>query len=400
VPTKIDSKLIVIGEPVVLEQWPHTLKLVNAPTNLTLLNPGQCIRIGVFTTGDNRDNYIENTKLSFQVKFAGLTENHPLAPLTQFKKIKPEGGDFVAAALGAAGLKNPLETMASLGASADRWCVPIDAQDGKATIEGEVESPGGPQTQTPSLIQIESFDTGSTKPFTDPEQFFGSFLQTYYRRPNPARLIPALQFLIAQQTEHPHPGLPEEFAAFLSAALKADPVAAKDFLARIASQPSLTRAFGLLALRAAGYDISNVIGAMNANDRQKFQSIPPLDDPFDLTPTQALFGHFDLMWLVFGANGQFKPVQTIVGTLAWQPDYEEFQKERNAPGNHLTLTPTIVRGVAYTAAGWSLGSFQRNDPLVADYIEFLLASPDVSGQIKTELRGLFSNPAFKHDDQK
>jgi len=52
------------------------------------------------------------------------------------------------------------------------------------------------------------------------------------------------------------------------------------------------------------------------------------------------------------------------------------------------------------AAGWSLGSFQRNDPLAADYIEYLLASPEVSAGVKTELTGLSTNPAFKLDKNK
>jgi hypothetical protein len=52
------------------------------------------------------------------------------------------------------------------------------------------------------------------------------------------------------------------------------------------------------------------------------------------------------------------------------------------------------------AAGWSMGSFQRNDPLVADYIEYMLASPDISESVKTELKGLLTNPAFKQNDKK
>jgi hypothetical protein len=47
-----------------------------------------------------------------------------------------------------------------------------------------------------------------------------------------------------------------------------------------------------------------------------------------------------------------------------------------------------------------LGSFQRNDPLTADYIEYMLASPDISDSVKTELKGLLTNPAFKENDKK
>lgn len=54
-----------------------------------------------------------------------------------------------------------------------------------------------------------------------------------------------------------------------------------------------------------------------------------------------------------------------------------------------------MRGLSYSAAGWSLSSFQRSDPLVADYIEFMRASPDVPQGIKSELTGLPANPAFR-----
>lgn len=399
-PAKIEPHFILIVESVVQDQWTHTLKLVNAPQSATLLNPGQCIRVGIYATGDNRDSYLENTKLSFRVLLAGQDQDHPLAPLTQIKQIKPEGGDFVTAALAAGGIKNPLLTMATLGASAENWCVPSNAGDGTATVEAEAESPSGHQILESATVEVESFETGSKKQFKDANEFFSDFLQTYYRHPNPARLLPALQFLIAQMTEHPHPGVAEDVAAFLSAALKADPVAAKDFLARIAVQPPLTRSFGLLVLRSAGYDISNVLNTFSTQERQKFLSLPPLADPFDLTPTQALFGHLDLMWSTFGATGDFEPVRTIASTLSWRADYDDFEKLRTSSNHPTTLTPSIVRGVTYTAAGWSLSTFQRNDPLVADYIDYMLASPDFSPAIKSELSGLSSNPAFKRANGK
>ena len=134
---------------------------------------------------------------------------------------------------------------------------------------------------------------------------------------------------------------------------------------------------------------------MSSEEQQKFLKIPPLQDPFDLTPTQELFQHLDMMWAVFGATGEFKPVQTIATALSWKADYEDLEKLRKTPNHPSTLTPSIVRGVVYTAAGWSLYSFQRNDPLVADYIDYLLASQDAPQLVKSELAGLSNNPAFK-----
>jgi len=164
---------------------------------------------------------------------------------------------------------------------------------------------------------------------------------------------------------------------------------------RIAGQPPLTRALGLLVLRSAGYDVSSVLNTLSSEEQQKFLSLPPLQDPFDLTPTQELFQHLDMLWAVFGATGQFKPVETIASALSWRADYEDFDKLRKTPNHPSTLTPSIVRGVVYTAAGWSLRSFQRNDPLAADYIDYMRASPDTPQSVKSELTELSSNPAFK-----
>lgn len=395
-PAKIGSHIIVLGDWVLEEQWPHTLELVNAPHNLTLMNPGECLRVGIVSNGDNRDDHLRNTKLSFHIRLAGHSDSYPLAPLSAFKRIKPEGADFVNGALSTAGIKEPasIESMASLGASGVRWCVPDDAADATATIEAQVETPSGPQALAPASIRIESFPTGSMETFKDITEL-GTFLQTYYRQPNSARLLPALQFLIAEQSQQPREGFAEIFSAFLVAALKSNPAAAKDFRTRIGVQPPLTRAFGLLALKAAGYDISGVLNALNTQEQQKFHSLPLLPDPYDLTPSRQLFGHLDMLWAVFGATGQFKPVQTISTALGWRSDYEDFQKLRNTPNHPSALTPSIVRAVVYSAAGWSLSSFQKNDPLVADYIEFLRASPDTPKPVASELAALSSDPAFK-----
>lgn len=398
-PAIIQPHILLVSDSVARDQWPHTLKLVNAPQNMTLLNPGQCVRVGIYATGDNRDSYLEKTTLSFRIKFAGQSHAFPPASLPQIKQIKPEGGDFVSAALAAGGIKNPLLTTASLGIAPESWCVPIDAEDGTATVDVEVESPSGRKKLPPSSIQVESFATGSKIAFKDGNEF-SSFLETYYRQPNPARLLPALQFLVSEQTQNSQNNLAEIVAAFLGAALKADPAAARDFQARITTQPPLTRALGLLILRAAGYDIAGVLNSLSADEQEKFKSLPPPEDPYEIPMTQEAFSHLDMLWGVFGATGQFEPVNKIAGTLAWRSDYDAFDEMRKSGGHPSQLTPSIVRAVTYMAAGWSLDSFQKNDPLVADYIENMIASPDISPTVKSELTGLSTNPAFKRTDAK
>ncbi len=398
-PAKIEEHFVIVGEPIVREQWPHTLKLVNAPENVTLLNPGQCVRVGVMATGDNRDEYLERTKLSFRVKFAGQSQDHALASLAQFKQIKPEGGDFVTAVLAAASLKNPLLTMASMGVSADNWCVPADAQDGTATVEGEIETPGGKQKQKPAKIQIESFETGSKRSFKDSEEA-SSFLMHYHWQPNPARLFPALLAFAADKSLRENTANLESSAFTFGSALKANPAAAKDFMARISTETGFTRAFGLLILLEAGDDISPVLKTMSEEDRQMFTKHPDLPDPYDFSHVEDIGAREDMLWGDFMTTGDFAPIQQIASALKWRTDWDDFDKARKSANPPKQWTPAIGRAVGYAAAGWSLNSFQRNDPLAADYLEFMIASPDTPQSVKTELRGLSTNPAFKENEKK
>jgi hypothetical protein len=396
-PTKIESPLIVVGEPVVLVQWPHTLNLVNAPANVSQLNPGQCVRVGVYATGDDRDSYIKKTRISFRVEFARQSQDHALTALAQFKQIKPEGGDLVTAALGAAGIKNPLLTMATVGVSADDWCVPAEAQDGEAVIEADVESPGGRQKQSRAKIQIESMETGSKRSFKD-DQEFSAFLMSYHVQPNPARLYPALLYFTADRKGLERNGALETISSSLSAGLKDNPVAAKDFMARVETQSGATRYVGALALFMAGYDIEPVLKTMSEETQQTFKHLA-VPDPYDFSVTQNVPTEFDMLWGIFSMSGQYAPMQKIASALAWRADWDDLAKARKSSNPPKQWTPSIGRAVAYAAAGWSLSSFQRNDPLAADYIETMLASPDTSETVKSELKGLLTNPAFKGGSQ-
>jgi hypothetical protein len=398
-PAKLEKQFIIFPDSVVIEQWPHTLKLVNAPQNLNLLNPGQCIRIGIVVTGDNRDDLLAKTQLSFRVDFAGKAQDHVLAPFAATKQIKPEGGDFVTAALAAADIQNPLPTFASLGASAEKWCVPADAGDGTAFVDAEAETPAGHQKLARAKIQIESFDAGSKHTFKD-EGELNNFITSYHYQPNPARLLPALQFFASDAKFRDQTGSLETTAAFLGAALKADPTAAKDFMERITPERGFAQAFGLLVLLNAGYDINPVLKTFSEEGRQRFAKHPILPDPFDFTHVEDIGTRLDMLWSIFMSTGQFAPVQKIASALEWQPDWKAFDKARKSSNPPKEWTPAIGRAIGYGAAGWALGSFQRTDPLAADYIEFMIASPETPEVVKTELKGLGTNPAFKWQDKK
>ena len=394
IPTKLDKHFLIFPESVVLEEWPHTLELVNPPQNLKLLNPGQCIRIGIVAIGDDRDSLLEKTRLSFRVEFAGNSQDHSLAPLAGAKQIKPEGTDFVNAALTSAGIQPPDMTMASIGASSESWCVPANAQDGTAAFEAEADTPDGRKKLAGAKIAIESFETGVKQTFKNAEEL-EKFTMGYHYQPNPARIYPALVYFCSEPQFVSGPGAIEINAAFLGAALKANPAAAKDFMSRIALRNECPRDVGALAMLTGGYNIDPILDTMRNDDRQRFKQIAKLPDPYVFGSPAQVPTQFDMLWGIFTATGQIAPMRKIASALTWRPDWEEFDKARKSATPIKEWTPSIGRAAAYSAAGWSIGSFQRTDPLAADYIDSMIASPDTPDDVKKELKGLLTNPAFK-----
>ena len=401
-PAKIENAIVIVGEPVVTVQWPNSLRLVNIPPNITQLNPGQCIRVGIGATGDGRDEFIQSAHIAFKVTYAGSTQAFPSAPIAEWKQIKPEGGDFVTQVLDSANIENPMLTMYSLAVSADHWCTPADAKDGVATIEAEADSSKGHIKLPTATVKIESYDTGAKNSIKDLNEL-GEFSMNYYRQPNPARLAPALEAFVreysqaAKDTSKPQPaaGSDRDFLAFLIAALKVDPLAAQDFKAHIATKDKAIYYTGLAVLKYAGHDIEKNLDALSADDRAHFAALPPFDNPYDMTPDSMLYTRFDEMWAIFGTTGEIKPIKTIVSALAWRADYEAFENARKDPNHKFTLTPDVARALGYRVAGWSIGSFQRNNTLAADYIDAMLQSSDTPAAVKEELKHLQTNDAFK-----
>jgi hypothetical protein len=397
-PAKIEKQIMIFPDSVVAEQWPHTLKLVNPPQNLKLLNPGQCIRVGIIATGDGRDGLLEKTQLAFHVELAGQKQDFPLAPFAGTKQLKPEGADAVQQITAAANIQIPSLSMASMGASAANWCVPADAQDGSAVIDAEIESPAGHEKLIRATIPVESFATGSQRAFKDAEEL-ENFTIGYHYQPNPARLYPEVLFFCADNTLNSNPDQIANQAAFLSAVLKTDPTAAKDFLARVAARSGCPRALGLLGLLMGGYDIAPALQSMNEDDRQMFAQHPEMPDPYTFNSPAEVPAKFDMLWAIFCVTGQLAPMQKIATGLEWRSDWEAFDKARKSGQKFKEWTPSIGRGAAYSAAGWSISSFQQTDPLAADYIDSMIVSPDTPEAVKTELKGLLANPAFKREDK-
>ena len=103
----------------------------------------------------------------------------------------------------------------------------------------------------------------------------------------------------------------------------------------------------------------------------------------------------DMLWSRFLATGHREPVKAITTVLRWREDGRALPAMRKAGKKADGLTLELVRAIAYSASGWSLGSFFRNPPLVADSIDALKADMAIPLVIKEELGTLITNEAFK-----
>ena len=306
-PGRIEPQILVLHEQVVEEQWPATLSLVNAPADVTRIEPGQCVRFGVFATGDNRDALLTQMQFAFEFKFSGKTESFPAEPAQAIKQIKPQGGDFVTQALASAGIKNPVNTMASLAASKARWCVPVDTVDGTAMVQGKATAPDGKKVLLKSRsIDVQTFETArKRRPFKD-SNGGGEWVIQYYAAPDPAELWPALRLVAGDENARNT----SNTMMFFASALKASKPAAEEMMKKLAGEELWVRRFGAAALKFAGYPVDSVIQAFPQED-QAFLSSLRQPDPFDMTPGQDIGARQDMLWSMFFATGDIRPVRTI-----------------------------------------------------------------------------------------
>jgi hypothetical protein len=395
VATELSKHILVFADAYAANYWTHTAALVNAPEQLTQVNPGQCIRLGVYAVGDKREALIAGAQVAYHIHFAGHTDELPPATFAQTHPIKPEGGDFVTEVLGAAKIENPMESMTLLGVAAGNWCVPSDAGDGELIIDAEATMPSGAVKLETARIKVESWATGSQKIFKNLDEE-GNWSANYYRHPEPARLLPALRALAADPKLLQQQSALENTMAMFAAAFKENPLAARKFALRIGEEKDPTRTLGVAALQMANVDIEPIIRNWSAEDRAHFQQRPEFPNPYLFNPADGSDPtRLDFCWAEFMTTGRIEPIRQIVSALAWHTDYDAFDKGRKAGTLGKQWTTEIDHAVTYMAAGWSLNSFKRNDPLAADYLLAIAADPATSAAIKTELNELSTNPAFK-----
>jgi hypothetical protein len=389
-PTQVFPDLYILADQVVSEQWKASLPLVNAPSDLKQVGPGQCVRFGVIATGDDRDRLLPSAKLSFELSFTGSTQRFATELPDAVKQVKPEGGDFVTEALAAGGVKNPMLSTATIAASRAKWCVPLETPDGTVTIRTTVASSDNKSFAVNARkIDVRTFATARKNvPFKDMSTF-GPWLQHYHAAPDPAQLLPGLRIIASDEKARFMPNI----MVFFEEALKASPAAANDLLRTLPNEDRPAQIYSIPLLSAAGYSTGPLLSGLKEDERTVIGSVH-LPDPFDLKPDRTLPNRMDMLWASFFATGRIEPVREVASMLAWRADYEKFVEIQKSGQEPAEVTGSIIRGVVYTAAGWSLNALSRNDGVVADFIDALKASPDTPENVREELAHVHTNPAF------
>jgi len=390
VATKIFPDLFVLDSQVVEEQWRASLSLINAPSDLKQIESGQCVRFGVIASGDEKDRLLQSAKLRFEFSLTGASHTFAAELPETVKQVKPEGGDFVTEALAAAGVKNPMLSTASIAASKAKWCMPADAEIGTATIHATVETSDGKSfSLNPRKIDVTTFDSSRKNvPFKDMSTF-GPWLQHYHSAPDPAELLPGLRIVASDDEARLMPNI----MVFFVQALKLSPAAANDLLKALPNEDRPVRIYSIPLLLEPGYATDPLLTGFKEDEKTVINSVH-LPDPFDLKPDRTLPSRMDMLWAYFFATGRVEPVKTVASMLAWRADYEKFVEIQKSGQKPTEATESIMRGVLYTAAGWSLNALSRNDGVVADYIDALRSSPETAADVKEELAHVHTNPAF------
>ncbi|HEY0795332.1 MAG TPA: hypothetical protein VGD64_06085 [Acidisarcina sp.] len=392
-PVTLNPEPFLVLDSVVTEQWPSTLPDVNAPANMLVLNPGQCVRVAAIASGKGHEHFFDQASIGFTIHCKGGDDTFSVTPAAATKLIKPEGGDFVAGALSAINIKNPFPTTAAITASSQKWCVPQAAPDGDVEVSADVKLDGKETHLRTTAIHMESLGTAASRSFAD-EKEFSEWVLNYHKMPEPGRLLAAFRYLGANAKSGALQKSEAIILQFLKSALKHDAATARGFGPFISADDSASRMLTLTLLSQAGVTLTQP-PQLTDEDKKFISEAGSLPDPYDMQPNQELFSKLDMLWSDFSATGRVASIAAVVSALAWRSDYDAFDEMRKKGIKPPGLTDSIIRGVTYTAAGWSLGSFKRSDPLATDYIAWIAAQPTTSANIRKELSELNSNPAFK-----
>lgn len=405
-PNRIRSQIVVLPA-----NWPDKIPptgRVNPPIFLSTVYPGQRVAVGLLSQGPDRATLFDGVTASIRISRLSRSQSewHEVKPRA-IRAIKAEGADFSLMALRAGGISASelakMEEMTSLVTlavfNAD-LVVPAADVGNEVEIRLTISGTAQPVTISPVRLEIRTAAQWLGKPAPALAQIDHQLNRDCSDLP-PGQLLSWFKTLAADP-HHDAPPLRALFAvAFQSnEALRA---AAVDVWPK--QDPAVQDAL-LRSLRLAGIDVGALLPTLPAEKIALLNAIAPLGDVrqlpqftdrAELKDVAWLGSAMDQCWGAWMATGDKVYLQSIVSYLAYAEDFPALKRWKETRGGEKGLTPAVARGLGYQTAGWSLGSFMRTDPHVADWLLYWQNDTTVPETIRKQLASLMTNPAFRRN---
>lgn len=380
---------------------------LNAPGHLDALAPGQHIGLAILAEGDDRDRLLEGRSL--QVTITSSAGSVTLAPkASPIRRIKAEGADMVLSALKAGGILGANEkelgqvtSMVSLVAFELPWEAPAISKEETLTLALVVQGGSDPRPRLkPISIKVRPWSAWWADPQPQTPDL-NAFMKGFHERPEPGRLLPMLKAALRQKAIEVH-----GVYGFFVAAFRTQPAARAAELANLESLDPADRWAFLMTLRLGGDDVTVASASLQADAKEAIRTSIPLadppellafEDPVDPQKTLGLGVPMDQCWGGWMATGDPKYLRGLVAQLAYAPFLPDLNHLLETKAGAKGLNAKVAKGLAYRTAGWSLASFDREDPQVADWIAFWEKDPSQPDMVRTQLGTLLTNPAFRQD---
>jgi hypothetical protein len=394
---------------VIPADWPSQIPptgMVNAPTFLNTLYPERRFSVGFLVEGRDRDRVLAGAILAVKICVAGhlVHEEQAVMP-SVIRKIKAEGGDFALLALSAAGLKTEERIKAEEALSLQSlvvfpvaWAPP--SSEGLTQLEISVDLSGAPARPAiePHTFAVKGSDEWLKESPPTQEQF-GKFLNRYHENLSPGQVINLLRTVANTPALKAY-----SIRGFFATKFRVQ-VDCRDAAVRVYPQLDTgTQQAVLWTLRLAGQDLGKLFPNLSSETLAEYEKTEPLgnlsalphfSDPVTPEEVMNVGNQMDLSWAGWMATGDPVYLRALVDLLAGAPDFEALKKWQQSRGGAKGLTASVARGLAYQIAGWSLASFQRTDPHVADWLAYWQNDETVSATVRKEIATLPTNPAFK-----
>lgn len=392
-PDRIQPHLVVLSGDW-LGRLPPT-GAVNAPDFLATVSPRQHIALGLLAEGPHRREQLAHLRIRVQFAGTGATELTP----TAVRDLKAEGADAVLAALRAAGIaekdRAQLEqatSVVTLAVFQPAWSAPeAGTAEIAATVEGASPAPAlAPVTLTvrPDAAWLQ--DAPMDRPT------LGRFMTRYHAGLAPGQALLLFRSVVADGTLNAGPA--EAYFATVYRENRDARAAAVRLCPRL-DVPS-QRALAWI-LRRAGVDERTLSPALAPAALRTVaalgdpRALPTFHDPVSVDAVREIGTQMDRCWAGWMATGDVSYLRPLVTLLDHAADYPSLVAWQQAHGGVKGLNAKVARGLAYQIAGWSIASFQRSDPLVADWLQYWAQDPGMSATVRREILALPTNPAFR-----